>query len=635
MFAGLEGEELEDAIRDWHGDAGAEIGAKISRKLALERFLRDGIDPKTGKPPKDPEKWRADMASAISGVGDEIEGSFQEYETEFGPEAAGAFRKALDDFYGSEDAVELAAPPPKKEPPPKKLTKKQREKAEKERAQKEKEEAEWEDWRANKKKENELALVRMLAKVEDLRAHLDEAPAELRPLYRALYERAGEEEATEFIQHFDSVELYFRHDRPDETPEAQIEAMRAAYRWAFDAWLTGDERVLGDVGEMMANGFGVRTPAGDLWVQEWDSIGDVSARLRLEGGRDRGVRRDEIRGVPFTDVVDLFGYDFREDGKKSKVPKGVLWSERWRVPSSDGYKNEGKPVTIKSARTIDGDLYAIDASGLSGSHNFPAVRLTPADEWEGKTYPTIKAVMDSWNTDEPRRGQFDGLEVTYRGAKYVMGGAHRLILPTPPTTAVTRAEADEAFVEFEKRAEGFGEPVAFGPTWKWDRVGDDGRQERHLLAVKIGGKVYIESVRRGLLDLWERGVPGAAPPPSAKKAERPTLDLAGETEAEIRAREERERLEREKKAKREAAPEPADFVLAGSNRPVDQARARGQMELAPAAPGGYERFKGRTVTEKVPVEGGGEATLERRADEAMQDIDNRIRDVEELLVCLK
>lgn len=65
---------------------------------------------------------------------------------------------------------------------------------------------------------------------------------------------------------------------------------------------------------------------------------------------------------------------------------------------------------------------------------------------------------------------------------------------------------------------------------------------------------------------------------------RPSLDLAGETEAEVRRKEaDRARAEEEKR-RREAAPPADDFTLTGSSRSADEAAARGQMELAPANP---------------------------------------------------
>ena len=57
------------------------------------------------------------------------------------------------------------------------------------------------------------------------------------------------------------------------------------------------------------------------------------------------------------------------------------------------------------------------------------------------------------------------------------------------------------------------------------------------------------------------------------------FSLTGETDAEIRAREELQKREAADRAKRGAAPPPSDFVLTGSDRPADLARARGQMEL--------------------------------------------------------
>ncbi len=63
----------------------------------------------------------------------------------------------------------------------------------------------------------------------------------------------------------------------------------------------------------------------------------------------------------------------------------------------------------------------------------------------------------------------------------------------------------------------------------------------------------------------------------------PALELKGETEAEIRSREAKTAKQTEEKEKQAAAPDAGDFLLTGSNSAADQARARGQQELAPAA----------------------------------------------------
>lgn len=63
------------------------------------------------------------------------------------------------------------------------------------------------------------------------------------------------------------------------------------------------------------------------------------------------------------------------------------------------------------------------------------------------------------------------------------------------------------------------------------------------------------------------------------RRERPDLELAGESDAELKASAAKARAEATATAKREAAPPPEDFRLEGSDRPVDKARARGQSEL--------------------------------------------------------
>lgn len=757
MFAGLEGEDLENGIREWHGDVGAEIGAAIARRRALEEHRREGLDPKTGKPPKDPEEWRKRMEREIAGLDEKVAGSLDEYETEFGTEARDEFERALRAFYEREAADEDGSGPPgeptdgaaKPAPKPKKLTKKQLEKEAKAEAERKAEEARWEKWKAEKLKENQATVAKVKEGALALAEHLDEAPEELRPLYRLLYAAAHEIEAGEFDGQQDTPEVAYREDSDEgdvEDGRAEREAITAAREWAWEAWLAGDDRVTFDTGG--ATIFVINTPAGQLQLIEWGSLDQGRASLNVLERDPERFRRDQVVAVPFASTVELFGYGW-DDGKKVKIPTGVLHGEVWNAPSADEHKTDGKPVTIKSARTIDGELYAINHANLSGAHILTATKLTPAAEWGGKTYPTKSAVRDSWKENEGRRGHYDGLEVTYRGQKYVLGGDARLLIPERPVGSVTVETAKEELEKFLGRLGAVWRenldptPAPFGDSWAWhwrERGGSG------LVAVKLGGKVYIERVDDSTMNLWERGLPGPAPaggaapekapaktkpapapaptdretrtrdaqeankaqwlnevlpeveaelptlpealrvlieravnerreaasaPPGiystalggrlvmgthsrnetitreefdqaveaaraldAKPNEdgfgkrweltttageihiyeepalgsreekfgvwvetpaeirrlggapfgRPALDLTGETEAEIRSREERERREREAKTRRDAAPDAGDFVLTGSNRPVDQARARGQMELAPTEP---------------------------------------------------
>ncbi len=86
-----------------------------------------------------------------------------------------------------------------------------------------------------------------------------------------------------------------------------------------------------------------------------------------------------------------------------------------------------------------------------------------------------------------------------------------------------------------------------------------------------GGQVDEGELRRpGVAD--ERG---GAPEGEA----RPELDLEGETEQQLRQRAAEQRRVAEEERRREAAPPPEDFTLTGSDRPADEAEARGQRGL--------------------------------------------------------
>jgi diguanylate cyclase (GGDEF)-like protein len=122
----------------------------------------------------------------------------------------------------------------------------------------------------------------------------------------------------------------------------------------------------------------------------------------------------------------------------------------------------------------------------------------------------------------------------------------------------------------------------------------------------------------------------------------PPLDLTGETEAEVRAREAAQAKAETAKRQRDAAPPPGDFTLIGSESPADQARARGQLELAPAAesapavadvpPGLLKRI---TVTVEQYHEGEGVKSVQVSADKALADVQDEIDAYETLLKCVK
>jgi len=107
----------------------------------------------------------------------------------------------------------------------------------------------------------------------------------------------------------------------------------------------------------------------------------------------------------------------------------------------------------------------------------------------------------------------------------------------------------------------------------------------------LGGRWELQTRRRAAGDTAAaagQADTGLTAPP-ATPAE--PFALAQQTEDDVRQQEadrRRQEAEREQEAaeqaRRDAAPPADDFVLSGSDRPADQAAARGQMELTPAAP---------------------------------------------------
>jgi dsDNA-binding SOS-regulon protein len=102
---------------------------------------------------------------------------------------------------------------------------------------------------------------------------------------------------------------------------------------------------------------------------------------------------------------------------------------------------------------------------------------------------------------------------------------------------------------------------------------DEGAVERLSIQFAEDDAGFMQGIKE-IIDGADKGA--KAGEAVEKGAGAQALELTGETEAQIRAREAAERVAREKAAQQSKAPPPQDFTLSGSARPVDEAAARGQ-----------------------------------------------------------
>jgi GGDEF domain-containing protein len=150
-------------------------------------------------------------------------------------------------------------------------------------------------------------------------------------------------------------------------------------------------------------------------------------------------------------------------------------------------------------------------------------------------------------------------------------------------------EAEVTAIKGDQRItkKGVGLSYGLGPTEK--AADDDLYQDkrwREDAGVRPPKKAEPPGVHRGpaVQAGPDRGSPAEGVGPKFarkgfKQPATPQLDLTGETEGEIRAREALEKKAAEEKAKRDKAPGPSGFTLTGSDRAVDVAEAHGQKPL--------------------------------------------------------
>src|SRR5947208_1940693 len=103
-----------------------------------------------------------------------------------------------------------------------------------------------------------------------------------------------------------------------------------------------------------------------------------------------------------------------------------------------------------------------------------------------------------------------------------------------------------------------------------DKAANVAAVEDHLRELRQARQRVVDHV----MEQWKQ-----RDPEGYAKAARPALDLKGESEGEIRAREAQQAKEAEQERQRANAPSEKGFTLTGSDRPADEAEARGQKAM--------------------------------------------------------
>ena len=115
-------------------------------------------------------------------------------------------------------------------------------------------------------------------------------------------------------------------------------------------------------------------------------------------------------------------------------------------------------------------------------------------------------------------------------------------------------------------------------TQQWnDLAGDEARHTApEIVAMGKAAGASAKDIRDAIAEMR-----------AAKADARPALDLAGQSEAEIRADDVKLKRDAADKAARDNAPSPDDFMMTGSNRAADVGAAAGQQPM-------FSRAKGDT-----------------------------------------
>lgn len=318
--------------------------------------------------------------------------------------------------------------------------------------------------------------------------------------------------------------------------------------------------------------------------------------------------------------TDLEPMPTREEDAKRRTERllqvegEIGWAERGghliRATDTGGEKPE---VVGRTKWVAKSDFWPGRPKGIMEGEARSALRKLAAGEPLGKREQRFIEYADKWLTEQERATDWHPTddELAAEGLKPQDAADAALVARL---AAVDDSKLEALAVQYESDDAAFIQAVKDHLN-ELDQQSaaarERGAQDRAAQGeVSPAAKPAAEDTRRPAL--------GEGAKPSDPK---PPLRLEGETEAQIRAREASEAKAAEAKKKREAAPEPAGFMLTGSDRPADEARARGQMELvadrrgpsepkkdqpAPAGDRAKEKREARTAAEPARNEDVGE-----------------------------
>lgn len=266
---------------------------------------------------------------------------------------------------------------------------------------------------------------------------------------------------------------------------------------------------------------------------------------------------DESGAVDATKLRELV--DEAIGGRKVYTPEG---NEHWAA-KSEAEKAKAQEEQLKAVDLIasgfdrlteeqqDATTAALASVEDIGPVTAHTVNIDPATE-DDAFWSTVNAYLEGKYEDRTAQG-------TARGDREAA------------TRVAEGGEADRASEDSPRAASGDeGVRFARAPSASW------------VIREKATGKVIMETFDQKKVDALNTAKYEAVPIQqylASLNKPNPSLELTGETEAQIKQREALEKKAAEDKRKKDSAPPPSDFTLTGSDRPVDVAEAHGQKPL--------------------------------------------------------
>lgn len=286
---------------------------------------------------------------------------------------------------------------------------------------------------------------------------------------------------------------------------------------------------------------------------------DMRALAKTAGWYERGGRlvrhkHSEVQGDETISRTKWVGQEWFVAMRSALGRKGL--SDRGPIMLSVEKWLEGEQLTPNERRTVDHMLKEV--MDLRDQAEFAGIKVVDAQAADtGLTVEGVERTPQNlYDVDYLSRVDPDVLE--------------RLAMQHgDDTSAFMRAVAKEVNGEHEGGTTTQGEPA------RADTSGGGGAQSEARAAgadTGAGGRAAPEGEPR-----QQHG--GAEHQGGQGSESRPGLALESPTEQQLRTRDAEQRRVAEEKARKEAAPPPEEFKLSGSDRPADEAAARGQQGL--------------------------------------------------------